>query len=318
MHLSTARRTLATRTAASHRIRSRAAVVVLAGILTATGAACTAPATKADPAATPATPTPSATPATPTKPATPAKPAAQGKESDAEKGAATAEAPESTPDGASSDLVSLAGDYGPDTCREGYVWREARRGDHVCVEPRVRDQARTDNARAAARRSPGTNGNGPDACAVGYVWREAYPGDVVCVVPAVRTQARADNAQADDRRVSTRLWKSRWYPARQCEGDTCVSRSDDDIPRIRLNGDHYNFGQVRLVIRRTSDNRLLWSGTVTAARHTGFAGGSFGKKTSLIDCSPYGTPANGYAQAYDVISNRWSARLPVSVGCSTL
>ncbi|GAA4908908.1 hypothetical protein ACFPM3_12250 [Streptomyces coeruleoprunus] len=271
----------------------RIAVVVLAGLVAATGTACTAQ---------PATPAPTST-------STPS----------GGSGAAAAEAPAPAPSGsAGSGIVSLAGDYGPDTCREGYVWREARRTDHVCVEPRVRDQARSDNAQAAARRAPGTNGYGPYACAVGYVWREAYPGDVVCVEPRVRDQARRDNAQADDRRVSARLWKSRWYPERRCDGDVCTGRSDDDIPRIRLNGDHYNFGQVRLYIRRDSDHRVLWSGTVTATRHAGFAGGSFGKKTTLTDCSRYGRPVNGHAQAYDVLSGRWSARIPLSVGCATL
>lgn len=290
---------------APHRGRNRVAVVVLAGLLVATGAACTAkPSAKSDSAGSPA--------------------AARSDAKDSTKGddggdTAPAGAPESgAADAGASDVVALAGDYGPDTCLEGYVWREARAGDHVCVEPRVRDQVRRDNAQAAARRAPGTNGNGPNACAVGYVWREAYPGDVVCVEPRVRDQARSDNAKAADRRVSTRLWKTRWFPTTRCEGEVCSSRSDGDIPRIQLNGDHYNVGEVRLVIRRSSDNRVMWSGTVNATRHTGFAGGSFGKKTTLTDCSRYGTPVNGYAQAYDVIAQRWSARLPVSIGCSTL
>jgi hypothetical protein len=42
-------------------------------------------------------------------------------------------------------------DYGPDTCRFGYVWREANSSDHVCVEPAVRAQAAHDNALAAGR-----------------------------------------------------------------------------------------------------------------------------------------------------------------------
>ena len=25
--------------------------------------------------------------------------------------------------------------YGPDTCKQGYVWRDAIPGDHVCVVP---------------------------------------------------------------------------------------------------------------------------------------------------------------------------------------
>jgi hypothetical protein len=30
---------------------------------------------------------------------------------------------------------------GPDTCQQGFVWREARPGDHVCVTPETRSQA---------------------------------------------------------------------------------------------------------------------------------------------------------------------------------
>jgi hypothetical protein len=33
-----------------------------------------------------------------------------------------------------------AGDYGADTCLNGYVWREATPTDHVCVTPMVRLQ----------------------------------------------------------------------------------------------------------------------------------------------------------------------------------
>jgi hypothetical protein len=44
------------------------------------------------------------------------------------------------------------GAYGPDTCLQGYVWREAVPGDHVCVTPETRAQAAQDNSLAASRR----------------------------------------------------------------------------------------------------------------------------------------------------------------------
>ncbi|MBJ7341886.1 MAG: hypothetical protein JHC64_29620, partial [Mycolicibacterium sp.] len=44
------------------------------------------------------------------------------------------------------------GTYGPNTCKQGFVWRDAWGGDQVCVVPAVRDQAATDNAAAASRR----------------------------------------------------------------------------------------------------------------------------------------------------------------------
>ena len=44
------------------------------------------------------------------------------------------------------------GAYGPDTCKQGFVWREAFGGDVVCVPPAVRQQAANDNAAAASRK----------------------------------------------------------------------------------------------------------------------------------------------------------------------
>jgi len=43
------------------------------------------------------------------------------------------------------------GAYGPDTCRQGFVWRDAFPGDNVCVIPASRDRAAADNAAAASR-----------------------------------------------------------------------------------------------------------------------------------------------------------------------
>lgn len=47
---------------------------------------------------------------------------------------------------------SKVGAYGPDTCVQGYVWREAVPDDHVCVTPETRDRTRADNAAASSRR----------------------------------------------------------------------------------------------------------------------------------------------------------------------
>ncbi|GAB3139473.1 hypothetical protein [Microbispora hainanensis] len=212
--------------------------------------------------------------------------------------------------------ASAGGDFGPSTCLEGYVWREARTGDVVCVTPATRTQTKADNAAKASRWTSGPFG--PHTCVNGYVWREAFTGDDVCVTPAVRAQAKADNAKAADRRVSARLWISRYTVAPVDNGDGTATRTSvDDIPRLKLNGDHYNFGKVRLYIRYNT-GRLYWSGTVNASAHSGYAGGSFGKKTGVFDCSGGGKAANAYAQAQDVVSGRWSPRVPVRVGCAVL
>lgn len=97
---------------------------------------------------------------------------------------------------------AIAQAYGPDTCVNGYVWREATPDDRVCVTPAVREQAWRDNGQARYRVSRVNTSYGPDTCRTGYVWREAVPGDVVCVTPDVRAQARADNAAAVSRYVN--------------------------------------------------------------------------------------------------------------------
>jgi hypothetical protein len=85
-----------------------------------------------------------------------------------------------------------------DRCQSGYLWREARRDDHVCVAPEVRQRTADENATAASRRDP-TGAYGRDTCLPGYVWRDAVQGDHVCVVPRSRDQAASDNRNASAR-----------------------------------------------------------------------------------------------------------------------
>jgi hypothetical protein len=86
--------------------------------------------------------------------------------------------------------------YGPGTCAQGYVWRGVRDDDHVCVTPQMRDQISSDNAQAAARRSPTGGPFGPDTCRQGFVWRGAFPEDHVCVELRTREQVEQDNRWA--------------------------------------------------------------------------------------------------------------------------
>jgi hypothetical protein len=96
--------------------------------------------------------------------------------------------------------ISSTGPFGVDTCKQGFVWREAIANDHVCVKPATRSQAASDNAAAASRRAGG-GAYGPDTCKPGLVWREVVPSDHVCVPPATRAAAAADNRVAMQRRV---------------------------------------------------------------------------------------------------------------------
>lgn len=90
--------------------------------------------------------------------------------------------------------------YGPDTCKQGYVWRDAIPGDHVCVVPARRSLAAQENATAGARVDP-LGAYGPNSCKPGFVWREAYSGDVVCVTGARRSQVAQENADGPSHRV---------------------------------------------------------------------------------------------------------------------
>jgi len=96
------------------------------------------------------------------------------------------------------DAVDEAGAH-PDTCIQGYVWREAFPGDHVCVTPNVRSQAAYDNSQAAARKQFGGGAYGPDTCRLGFVWREASPEDHVCVKPEIRARTLRENETASTR-----------------------------------------------------------------------------------------------------------------------
>ena len=82
----------------------------------------------------------------------------------------------------------------------GFVWREARFDDHVCVEPGSRSRVAMENATAASRVDP-YGAYGPATCVSGYVWREAYPGDQVCVTPDIRSLVQSENAMASSRVV---------------------------------------------------------------------------------------------------------------------
>ncbi|SJM30639.1 hypothetical protein [Mesorhizobium delmotii] len=85
-------------------------------------------------------------------------------------------------------------------CLQGYVWRDARPGDGVCVIPQSRTLAADENAKAHLRREPGPR-DGVFWCLSGFVWREAFQGDTVCVIPAARQRVRDENALASSRTI---------------------------------------------------------------------------------------------------------------------
>ncbi len=102
--------------------------------------------------------------------------------------------------GTTQDPLSTAPQQNPkpkDTCVQGFVWREARPKDHVCVRPKVRDEVAQQNGTKAKRWTSGAYG--PQTCIQGYVWREAFDGDKVCVRPEFREATKKDNQAARSR-----------------------------------------------------------------------------------------------------------------------
>jgi hypothetical protein len=87
----------------------------------------------------------------------------------------------------------------PPTCKVGFVLREARSGDYVCVTPASRARVAAENARAPLLWVSGPYGH--KTCANGFVWREAFVGDFTCVTAAVRALVQAENATAADRQL---------------------------------------------------------------------------------------------------------------------
>lgn len=85
-------------------------------------------------------------------------------------------------------------------CKPGFVWREARPTDLVCVTPEARTRTAQENAEASSHVDP-AGAYGPNTCVSGYVWREAFEGDAVCVTPAIRDVVRKENAEAASHRA---------------------------------------------------------------------------------------------------------------------
>ncbi|CAF3600070.1 unnamed protein product [Rotaria sp. Silwood1] len=83
--------------------------------------------------------------------------------------------------------------YGPLTCQNGFVWREADDYDYICVTPATRRQTSADNAAASSRSRPG------HTCISGYYTRNAYLNDFVCVTVGVKIQVIIDNLAATSR-----------------------------------------------------------------------------------------------------------------------
>jgi hypothetical protein len=181
------------------------------------------------------------------------------------------------------------GDFGPDTCLNGFVWREAVPTDHVCVTPTVRTQTQQDNSLAASRRSSTGGPFGPDTCRSGFVWREAVVGDRVCVAPATRDQARSDNFRAAERRNELRTSLGTYGTPR----------------RYYVRTDRLNVGLARVVLFNSTTRTSIRSWRFSVPQNPSAPGGLLSFRTVYVLCS--GAP-NAYFRVQDGSSGRWSSR----------
>jgi hypothetical protein len=216
--------------------------------------------------------------------------------------------------------VEAATCYGPNTCLEGWVWRQAVADDYVCVTPATRTQTEQDNAAAASRVNPAGGPFGPNTCSNGYVWRQAVPTDYVCVLPATRSQAVADNAQAANRRASLDLWVTAWAPEQPpCTGPVCSEPSGGEAPLLQVNGDHFNYGSVLVGIFSLADNTPLQPVvTVQGRSQPPYVGGAIYAQLNIAYCSGSSNPPNAMIQAFDEDSACFSQPFHVYTECTFL
>lgn len=140
--------------------------------------------------------------------------------------------------------------YGPDTCIQGYVWREARSGDTVCVTPDTRTQVAQQNASPDANKDP-AGAYGPQSCAQGFVWREAFDGDTICVTPAFRQQMLTDNAAAASRKQANQ------------PSPTPAAQANTVVYQVTGTGTVYSIDTDPATTRAPEDTQLPWQTTTT-------------------------------------------------------
>lgn len=96
---------------------------------------------------------------------------------------------------AGADATDAAGAAPATECPRGFVPRDARPGDRLCVGLVSHDRVQRENRLAAQRVDPAAAAGAP-RCLAPYVERGAVPGDDVCVTAAARRWVRIENTGA--------------------------------------------------------------------------------------------------------------------------
>ncbi|KAF8073059.1 hypothetical protein HT031_000720 [Scenedesmus sp. PABB004] len=95
-----------------------------------------------------------------------------------------------------------AATYGPNTCKPGFVWRQADAFDYVCVLPESRAAVWQANSNRWLSFDPAATPKseyGEFMCRVGLVWRGAFFYDLTCVDASVRTAVTEENSKSEER-----------------------------------------------------------------------------------------------------------------------
>jgi uncharacterized protein (DUF2237 family) len=215
------------------------------------------------------------------------------------------------------------GDYGPDTCLDGYVWRGVVPTDHVCVTSATRDQVAADNAAGQSLHVPGS-----EVCVQGYVWRMAVEGDRVCVTPARWDETQDDNLAREVRRNALDVFMGITFvhDPTCAEDETCQA----PIPYYRLRVTRINVGRALVVLckRGTADatgngrlcrgghDALVQSWRVAVQPSGAAPGGVMRWWRSPVQKCPGSW--NAYFRVRDPSSGHWSSTRHVTTGCTNL
>jgi hypothetical protein len=140
-----------------------------------------------------------------------------------------------------SERVDPDGAYGPQSCKQGYVWREAFDGDTVCVRPARRQETWQQNANAGVG---ATGGLQPQPQARACTWK--FSGTSVLELPnGTLVEMRFGNLSASGPlRI---IFKDRFGSLTVYNGELYSGDSDDKLGEtffgvIWLNNDGSRFG----------------------------------------------------------------------------
>ncbi|WP_225799055.1 hypothetical protein [Streptomyces sp. NK15101] len=83
--------------------------------------------------------------------------------------------------------------------------------------------------------------------------------------------------------------------------------------RLHLNGGCFTLNRHVFLVVKYNNGTIAFKKWVFSKNHPNLAGGWVNTATGLK--APCAGPSNGYARGYDEATDRWSPRVPVTIGC---